>query len=362
MDSKKSALIAMSGGVDSSTAAYLMLKAGFKCEGVTMRLYENTDAGLSRYRTCCSEADIEVAADAAFTLDIPFSIADYTAQFRAQVIEKFIHTYESGGTPNPCIDCNRYLKFGCLFDLADSRGLDCVVTGHYARRGFDEFSGRWLLKRARDKGKDQSYVLYMLTQEQLARIRFPLGELLKSEVRKIAESAGLINAKKRDSQDICFIPDGNYARFMERYTGKTYPEGRLIDLDGNILGRHHGAVRYTIGQRRGLGVSAGTPLYVCKKDMEENTVTLGPSDRLYSSGLLAGDLNWIPFSTLPNAMHVTAQTRYHQKDQPAAAELTPGGKLKLIFDVPQRAVTPGQAVVLYDGDTVLGGGTILEAF
>ena len=359
MPAEKTALIAMSGGVDSSVAAWVMQQQGFRCMSVTMRLYHNTDLGLSQYHTCCSEQDIEDAADVAFLLDIPYEVVDFTPDFGAEVIDKFIRTYEAGGTPNPCIDCNRRLKFDRLLDYALAHGMEYVVTGHYARVEYNAASGRWHLKKALDAGKDQSYVLYAMTQRQLAHIRFPLGGLHKAEVRAMAGRLGLCNARKHDSQDICFVPDGDYAAFMEWYTGRHYPPGDFLDPEGRVIGRHRGAVRYTIGQRKGLGLACGAPVYVCAKDMARNTVTVGPEAALYTRELWANDLNWIPFAAPDGPLRVTARTRYRQAEQPAT--LCPEGpdRVRVVFDTPQRAVTAGQAVVFYDGEDVVGGGTIL---
>ena len=360
MANDRRALIAMSGGIDSSVCALLMRAAGYTCEGATMRLYRNADIGLSQYHGCCTQRDIDDAADVAFTLDMPFHILDYTAEFRQAVIEKFICTYEAGGTPNPCIDCNRSLKFGALLSYAAEHGFDCVATGHYARIQYDAASGRYLLRRALDASKDQSYVLYMLTQAQLARLRFPLGDHTKAQAREMAAAAGLCNARKHDSQDICFVPDGDYAAFMERSRGLTYPAGDFVDLSGAVVGRHRGAVRYTIGQRRGLGLALGAPVYVCARRMADNTVVVGPERALYARALLADEVNWIPFDAPTEPLRVMACTRYRHAPQPATARITEDGLLYLEFDAPQRAITPGQAVVLYDGDLVLGGGTIRE--
>ena len=232
-----------------------------------MRLYRNADIGLSQYHTCCSQKDIDDASEVAFQLDIPYEVLDFTMDFKEQIIGKFIHVYEAGGTPNPCIDCNRYMKFDKLLRFARQKGLDSIVTGHYARIEYDETTGRYLLKKALDAGKDQSYVLYMLNQEQLAHTKFPLGEKTKAEVRKPAEQLHFVNARKHDSQDICFVPDGDYVKFMERYTGKHYPEGDFLNEAGAVVGKHQGAVHYTIGQRKGLGLSMGRPVYVCGKDI-----------------------------------------------------------------------------------------------
>ena len=305
--------------------------------------------------------DIDDASEVAFQLDIPYEVLDFTMDFRNQIIGKFIRTYESGGTPNPCIDCNRYMKFDKLLRFADERGLEYVATGHYALIEYDEVSGRYLLKKALDDSKDQSYVLYMLTQNQLSHIQFPLGGKMKKEVREIAEQLGFCNAWKHDSQDICFVPNGDYVKFMEQYTGKHYPAGAFLDLEGQPVGRHCGAVRYTLGQRKGLGLAMGEPVYVCGKDMAANTVTVGPENALYSSMLLAEDMNWISIPQLKQPMRVKAKTRYRQAEQWAAVYPEQHGRVRLEFDAPQRAVTVGQAVVLYDGDVVVGGGTICQA-
>ena len=359
MSNTPGALIAMSGGVDSTVAAYLMKQAGCRCMGATMRLYQNEDLGQSGFHTCCSAKDVEDAAEVAFQLDIPFEVVNYTEEFREKVIAKFIETYEAGGTPNPCIDCNRTMKFDKMLDFARDHGLDYVVTGHYARIEQDPATGRWLLKKALSTDKDQSYVLYILTQDQLAHTKFPLGGMDKPSIRKIAEEQGFCNARKHDSQDICFVPDGDYVGFMERYTGKYYPDGDFLDVNGNVVGRHHGAVRYTCGQRKGLGLALGAPVYVCGKDMEKNTVTVGPESELFKTTLIAGDFNWISVPELTAPMRVKAKARYRQVEQPATVYPLENGLVKVVFDEPQRAITRGQAVVLYDGDVVVGGGTIL---
>ena len=290
---QKTALIAMSGGVDSSIAAYLMRQADFRCMGTTMRLYRNEDLGACNFRTCCSEKDIEDASEVAFQLDIPYEVLDFTLDFQEKIIGKFVRTYEAGGTPNPCIDCNRFMKFDKLLDFAEQHGLYYVVTGHYARIEQDEQTGRWLLKKGVDAGKDQSYVLYTMTQRQLAHTKFPLGDRNKPEIRELAEQLSFCNARKHDSQDICFVPDGDYVKFMEQYTGKHYPAGDFLDLDGKPVGKHKGAVRYTVGQRRGLGLAMGEPVYVCGKDMEKNTVSVGPEAALFSDTVIVDDMNWI---------------------------------------------------------------------
>jgi tRNA-specific 2-thiouridylase len=345
------AVIAMSGGVDSSVAAALMLERGCRCAGITFKLYK----GESR---CCSLQDVNDARAVAFQLGMPHYVLNFTKEFDKQVIRRFIETYERGGTPNPCIDCNRYIKFKLFLLWAKKLDFDCLVTGHYARVERDGVSGRFLLRKPVDDKKDQTYVLYCLTQEQLERSRFPLGELSKSEVRKIAEKKQFANAMKDESQDICFVPGGNYGNFIEAYTGKSYPEGDIVDLEGRTLGKHRGIIRYTIGQRRRLGVAVNYPIYVAAKSIADNTVTLGPEDSLYSRELIANEINLIALEKLERPMRVTVKTRYLQAEQSAVAEQTGEDTLHIEFEKPQRAITPGQAVVLYDGDIVVGGGTI----
>ena len=245
----------MSGGVDSSVAAYLMKEQGFDCTGITMKLFDNEDIGISSEKTCCSLEDVEDARSVASSLGIPFHVFNFSDDFNEQVIDRFIEAYEKGETPNPCIDCNRYMKFEKLMTRAKQLGVDYVVTGHYARIEYDEQHGRYLLKKGVDEAKDQSYALYTMTQDQLSHTLFPLGGLKKDEIREIAMSKGFINAKKRDSQDICFVRDGDYAGFIKQHTGKVYEAGNFIDSDGNVLGRHNGLIRYTIGQRKGIGLS-----------------------------------------------------------------------------------------------------------
>ena len=350
-------LIAMSGGVDSSVAAFLMKEQNCQCIGATMKLFHNEDIGAKVGKTCCSLEDVEDARSVAFRLGIPYYVFNFSDDFKSQVIDRFISAYEHGATPNPCIDCNRYLKFKRLYERARVLGCDAIVTGHYAR--IEQEGGRWLLKKALDESKDQSYVLYSLTQEQLAHTRLPLGAMRKSETRRIAEEQGFYNADKPDSQDICFVPDGDYAGFIARYTGHVCPVGDFVDESGHVLGQHRGIVHYTVGQRKGLDIAADTPLYVKRIDARKNRVVLSGNDALFSRELTANDFNWIACDTPPRELRATARVRYHQREQAATVTVLSDGRVRLVFDEPQRAITPGQAVVLYDGDTVLGGGTIL---
>jgi len=355
----KKVLVAMSGGVDSSVTAYLLQQQGYECIGVTMKLYNNETAGLPSGdgHTCCSLDDVEDARSVAYRLGIPHYVFNFADDFEEKVIQKFVSEYQRGFTPNPCIDCNRYLKFGHLYRRAKELECDFIATGHYAQ--IVEDSGRFILKKAADYSKDQSYVLYSLTQEQLSHTLFPLGGLAKAEVREIAEKEGFINARKHDSQDICFVPDGDYLSFLERYTGEKSVPGNLVDLQGNVLGKHRGAAGYTIGQRRGLGLAMPQPVYVCRKNMAENTVTVGLESELYSRRLTAEEWNWI-VPPPEGEFQADAKIRYSQTEH--RASIQPGnGKVSLIFDEPQRAISPGQAVVLYQGDIVLGGGTIVDA-
>lgn len=353
----KKAIIAMSGGVDSSVAAYLLKKDGYDCIGATMRLFTNEEIGIKTEKSCCSLDDVEDAKSVAKRLQMPHYVFNFTDEFEKKVIEKFVRSYETGATPNPCIDCNRYLKFEKLFQRMKELGFDYVVTGHYAR--IEEENGRFLLKKAKDLSKDQSYVLYQMTQEQLFHTIFPLGNLKKEETRKIAEENGFVNAKKHDSQDICFVPDGDYAKFIENYRKKTYENGNFVDKNGKILGTHKGIIRYTIGQRKGLGLSLPEPMYVLKKDIEKNEVVLCSNSELFSKELDVNDVNWIAFDNPPESFLAKVKIRYNQTEEPAKITVTGEDSIHIEFEKPQRAIAKGQAAVIYDGDTVLGGGTIM---
>ena len=356
------ALIAMSGGVDSSVAALLMLHKGYQCIGVTMKLISD-DITQNHFpetecpRACCSIDDADDAKRVALKLGFPHYVFNFTDAFQMQVIDRFVSFYEEGLTPNPCLDCNRYLKFDLLLQRALELRCDKIVTGHYAR--IQQQNGRYLLLKGSDPAKDQSYVLFYMTQEQLSHTCFPLGTMHKEQIRRIAASNGFINAEKPDSQDICFVPDGDYVRFMESYTGHSYPEGLFIDPEGNTLGTHKGAVRYTIGQRKGLGVAFGHPMYVLRKDMTKNTITLAEETDLYSDNLTAEDTNWISFERLKESVRAMVKIRYRAKEQPAWLIPLSDDKVRVEFDEPQRAVTKGQAAVFYQEDEVIGGGRIL---
>lgn len=356
----KKAIIAMSGGVDSSVAALLTKESGDECIGATMKLYNNEDIGVHREKTCCSLDDVEDARSVAYQMDMPYYVFNFTADFHTEVMDRFVDAYENGCTPNPCIDCNRYLKFDKMFHRMQEIGYDYIVTGHYARVEYDEKRDRYLLKKAVDDTKDQSYVLYMLTQEQLAHVKLPLGGLRKEQVRVIAEKHGFINARKHDSQDICFVVNGKYSDFIEQYREKTYPEGDFVDLEGNVLGRHKGIIRYTIGQRKGLGLSLKESMYVVAVDPEKNRVILGRNDDLFSREFVANDVNLIAVDHIEGEMRVKAKVRYRHEEQWATVTQPEPDKIRVVFDEPQRAITCGQAVVLYDGDVVVGGATIIE--
>lgn len=345
----------MSGGVDSSVAAKLMLQAGYDCIGITMKLHNVVSGGV---QSCGTAKDAADAAQVAAGLGMPHRLVDYSADFEGEVMKRFVRAYEQGRTPNPCIDCNRYMKFGRLHRVAEELGCEKVVTGHYARIVFE--NGRWLLKKGMDPRKDQSYVLYFLSQQQLAHTVFPLGEFSgKEEVRALAAQSGLINAQKPDSQDICFVPDGDYAAFIRAYTGKEYPEGDFVDPDGKVLGRHKGLIHYTIGQRKGLGLALPHPGYVSAKRMKENQVVVSPREGLLCDGIRAERLNWIAFDTPPDTFSCMVRTRYQAPEVPATVTLSKDGSVSVLFDTPQKRPAAGQSVVFYDGDTVLGGGTIL---
>lgn len=338
--------VAMSGGVDSSVAAAFLIDRGYSVGGAIMRLNDN-------------DKDIEDARAVAEKLGIRFDVIDCRREFEKYVIDDFVTTYIEGATPNPCVVCNRKVKFGTFMDKTLALGYDKIATGHYAR--LENSSGRVLLKKALDDSKDQSYVLYGLSQWQLSHVLFPLGEQNKSDVRTAARNEFLPAADRPDSQDICFIKDGDHAEFIENRVGKQFPDGEIRLSDGTLLGRHKGIIRYTVGQRRGLGVSYGQPLFVVRKDAAENCVILGTQEELYRSSLIAEDVNFIPFDTLTSPITVTARTRYRQKEAKALISPIEGGKVLVEFDKPQKAICAGQSVVFYDGEYVVGGGIIAQS-
>lgn len=343
------AMIAMSGGVDSSVAALLTIGQGFASVGATMRL---VDSG--------AEHDVNDAASVCERLGIEHYVFDMREEFDREVMRRFAESYLGGETPNPCIVCNKRIKFGALLDRARALGCGHIVTGHYASVRYDRGSGRRLLLKAADRSKDQTYFLYMLNQEQLASVMFPLGGLTKPEVRELAETNGFVTSRKHDSQDICFVPDGDYVRFLERYLAREFSGGDFVDLDGNVIGRHKGAVRYTVGQRKGLGMGFNKPMYVCRKDMRSNTVALGDNADLYSKRVIARDVVMTALPRIDRPIRVTAKIRYSQREEWATLEQTGENEITLAFDSPQRAVAPGQAAVCYDGDCVICGGRIVR--
>lgn len=356
---EKKSLIAMSGGIDSSVAAYIMKQRGYECIGATMKLFQNEDVGVSREHSCCSLDDVQDARSVAYKLNMPYYVYNFADRFAEKVIDNFVGCYEMGITPNPCIECNRHLKFKYLYDKARELGLNYIVTGHYSDIYFDDNTGRYVLKKAADPAKDQSYVLYSMTQEQLAHTIFPLASISKTEVRQIAKDNGFVNADKSESQDICFVQNGRYADFIREYTGSDYPEGDFVDLNGNVLGRHKGIINYTVGQRKGLGISYAKPLYVVAVNPCNNTVVLGDNSDLFTRELTADNINLISAERLEKPVHLKAKIRYKHEEQWATVTQTGDDTIKVVFDEPQRAITRGQAVVLYDGDIVVGGGTIM---
>ena len=355
MTEKPTALIAMSGGVDSSVAAALMVQRGYDCIGVTMKLRSSSDCACTE-KSCCTADDAEDARNAAYSMGMKFYVFNFVDEFERDVIGRFISAYENGQTPNPCIDCNRYMKFDKLYERAKILGCDHIATGHYARITFE--NGQYQLRKALDETKDQSYVLYDLTQETLARVKFPLGSLRKTEAREIAAEAGLINARKHDSQDICFVPDGDYAKVIESRTGKTPEPGPFLDLNGNVVGTHRGIIHYTVGQRRGLRMPSDGKIYVVKILPERNAVVVGPNEALFTRECLVPGMHWISGEAPALPFRCSAKTRYRQPEQPCTVYPAGVHGVRLVFDEPLRAITPGQSAVLYDGDTVLGGGII----
>ena len=349
-------LVGMSGGVDSSVTALILMEQ-YQVSGGTMKLFDSGDI-VTTGKTCCAITDVEDARRVCHRLGLDHHVFNFTGEFYKEVMERFADGYAKGETPNPCIDCNRFVKFPGLLRRAEQLGFPYVATGHYAQIQWDPPTGRWQLRRAVDTGKDQSYVLYTMTQDELARTLLPLGQRTKAEIRAMAEARGLVTADKPDSQDICFVPDGDYGTFLTEKMGLATSPGDILDKTGQVLGQHTGAVRYTIGQRRGLGVAAPTPLYVVGKDMAQNTVIVGGQPDLMRDQFHVRDTNWISIPALTTPVDVTVMTRYRDKEAPATLHPLPDGKVEVRLDTPKRAITPGQAAVFYQGDIVVGGGVI----
>ena len=352
----------MSGGVDSSVAAALLAEQGHDVIGLSMQLYPSTGPGQTtgaddRFGTCCTLDDLNDARRVATVIGFPHYIVNFEQQFRDTVISNFVREYASGRTPIPCSHCNSDLKFATLLDRARGLGAEHVATGHYARVA-QSADGRWLLRRSADVEKDQSYFLFSLTQDQLASAVFPVGGLVKSEVRDQARRLGLNVADKPDSQEICFIPDGDYASFVARKAPAVERGGTIVDEDGRELGSHGGIHRFTIGQRKGLGISSTIPLYVVKIDADDRTVMVGPRESLERTRLTASEVNWVAFDAPRDPVRVAAQIRHRHKPAAGSVRALPDGRAEMIFDEPQPAITPGQAVVFYAGDAVVGGGWI----
>ena len=345
---KEKLFVGMSGGVDSSAAAALLIEQGFDVSGITLRLYEG--------EKCGSLSDVYDAAEVCNKLGIDHRVLDFKTQFEKAVIDKFIAEYKCGNTPNPCIECNKYIKFGEMLKFAKSEDFNYIATGHYAK--IQKQGDRFVVVKPKDKSKDQSYVLYSLSQEQLASTLMPLGDLTKAEVRELAEEKGLITAHKSDSQDICFVPDGDYTDFISKWLGVTFPDGDYVDINGKVIGRHKGMIRYTIGQRKGLGMGFGKHMYVLDKSPAENKVILGDEDGLFKTKVLVRDVNFMAMDSLASPIDCLGKLRYRHNEQPCRITPLDENTLLAEFTEPQRAPTPGQAAVFYDGDTVICGGVI----
>ncbi|SFR02993.1 tRNA-specific 2-thiouridylase [Desulfoscipio geothermicus DSM 3669] len=355
----KLVVVAMSGGVDSSVTAALLLEQGYDVIGVTMQIWDPRVTEVAGdYVGCCSLSAVDDARAVANKLDIPYYVLNFYDLFRETVVDDFCREYIRGRTPNPCVVCNRVVKFEALLRKALGLGAYYVATGHYARIGYEEENGRYTVRKAVDPRKDQTYFLYTLTQGQLAHTLMPLGEYTKDEVRRMAADRGLKTAEKPESQEICFVPDNNYRNFLRENVADEIKPGPFLDLEGNEVGRHEGIAFYTIGQRRGLGLALGERVYVVDIDPERNAVIVGPEEALSRTGLVAGDLNLILVDHLTGPERVQAQIRYNSRPAPATITPLPGGRVRVDFDAPQRAITPGQAVVFYRDDYLLGGGTI----
>ena len=347
-------LVGMSGGVDSSAAAKLLIDMGHKVTGATIKMFDK--GAIPAFSGKCGDSEADDAAAVCRTLGIEHLRLDFSDRFAKYVMDSFVKSYLDGETPNPCIECNAHLKFGAMLEYALDNGFDMIATGHYAERVFDDKTGKYLLMRPSDRSKDQTYVLYKLTQHQLEHTIFPLWGYEKPDIRKIAASAGLINADKPDSQDICFVPDGDYASFIVNRSGVSPKAGDML-CDGAVIAQHRGIIHYTIGQRKGLGIALGKPAYVVDKNAQKNTVTIGGEDLLFKSRLVLRDVNWVSGEAPEKPVEVTAKTRYSQSESKAVV-YPKGNGAEIVFEQPQRAPAKGQAAVFYDGDILLGGGTI----
>ncbi len=355
----KKVMIGMSGGVDSSVAAAILLEKGYEVVGATLQIWPDMSEERQKNEGgCCSLSAVEDARRVAERLGIPYYVLNFKDIFEKKVVNYFKEEYLDGKTPNPCIACNRYVKFEEMLNKAVSMGMDYVATGHYAKIEFDEKLNRYLLKKSVTEKKDQTYALYNLTQEQLSRTLMPIGDFEKDRVRELAKEVGMTNASKPDSQEICFVEDNDYGRFIRENTSSKIKPGFFVDNAGNVLGRHKGIVNYTIGQRKGLGIAFGKPMFVVKIDTESNSIVLGDETEVFSDKLVASDLNYISIDKLESELRVKAKIRYSAKEADATIYPIGHGRVEVKFDEPQRAITPGQSVVFYDEDVVVGGGVI----
>lgn len=357
----KKVVVAMSGGVDSSVAAAILLEQGYDVVGVTMQIWPASDDADESSRTCCSLTAVEDARRVAAKLGIPHYVMNFQELFNDTVIDNFIEEYRAGRTPNPCIRCNKFVKFEALLARSLIMGADYVATGHYSRIEFNPDTERWMLLKGTDDSKDQSYALYTMTQYQLAHTLMPLGSIPKSETRSIAADLGLSVAKKPESQDICFVENKDYPGFLKKNIPETVKPGVILDMNDREVGKHQGIAFYTLGQRKRINVTSGTPLYVVRINPENNTITVGSENDLYATSLEASDFNLISNDNFHESIAVSAKIRYNMKESPAVLHQLDGSKYKISFDISQRAITPGQSVVCYNGGEVLGGGIITRA-